>query len=166
MRLYRLTGARYAGDVSGNGAKLQAGRWHNRGHAVVYASVSKALALLEVTVHIGREDLPSDLTWTVLEVPDAMWQDAQRYPSGAVPEEVSASRAFGTAWMEAGIQPVLRVPSALFSETTGSEASDACAWNALIHVGHPKLQEAGGLRVVGTPALKIDERYYSKMLSF
>jgi hypothetical protein len=54
----------------------------------------------------------------------------------------------------------------MFSETTGSEPADRCAWNALIHVGHPKLQEAGGLRVVDTHALKIDERYYSKMLIY
>lgn len=55
-RLYRLINARHADDaLSGEGARRFGGRWNPPGFPVVYASQSRALAVLETFVHLTLE---------------------------------------------------------------------------------------------------------------
>ena len=65
---------RYAADdLSGNGAKATGGRWNALGQAMVYASVSRAMACLETMVHLNASGLPMNRYLVEISVPDALW---------------------------------------------------------------------------------------------
>ncbi|RXK86427.1 RES family NAD+ phosphorylase [Filimonas effusa] len=51
MIVYRFAHAKYAADISGEGAKLWGGRWNNSGIPVLYTSEHISLGLLEVVAN-------------------------------------------------------------------------------------------------------------------
>ena len=51
MLVYRITGKKYANDISGTGAAIFGGRWNKKGTPVLYTGGSKEIALLETIVH-------------------------------------------------------------------------------------------------------------------
>src|SRR6202008_2059462 len=55
MIVYRVTLARHAGDLTGEGARLHGGRWNPPGIPVIYASLSVALASIECFVNTPSE---------------------------------------------------------------------------------------------------------------
>lgn len=55
MDIFRITKAKYANDLSGEGAKLFGGRWNRPGLAVLYTSETRSLALLELIVHFASK---------------------------------------------------------------------------------------------------------------
>lgn len=154
MRLFRLTRARHAGDFSGRGSKLHPGRWNEAGMSVIYASTSRPLALLEVMVHIRRNDFPVDLTWSVLEIPPEWWDDAVVFDD-SVPLDVAVSRAFGASWHAAGNAPLLKVPSAIFP---GRASPENCEWNAVLHAEHAEVRAR--LRCVDVQPFALDSRLH------
>lgn len=70
MLVYRISAPKYAGDLSGNGAKLYGGRWNNKGIAVVYLTSSRAMAMMELLVHLRPEDLQRPYVVMAFEVPE------------------------------------------------------------------------------------------------
>lgn len=69
LNVYRLSAARWAGDLSGEGARFFGGRWNERGTPALYAAHAVSLAMLEILVHVGDiADLPTDYTVTVVEI--------------------------------------------------------------------------------------------------
>ena len=70
MRLYRIGKPKYSKDLKGDGAKLNGGRWNHEGIACIYTAESRALCLLEYSVHVQLADLPKTLCFTIFEVPD------------------------------------------------------------------------------------------------
>ncbi|MFT6181907.1 MAG: RES domain-containing protein [Paracoccaceae bacterium] len=54
---YRLVAPRWAEiPLSGEGSRLYGGRWNSPGHSIVYLSTSRALAALELLVHLTTPD--------------------------------------------------------------------------------------------------------------
>jgi RES domain-containing protein len=100
----------------GEGARAYPGRWNGRGVPMVYASETRALAALEMLVHLEAEDLlasyyvlipadvPDDL---ILSVADPLPPDWNAHPASA------STRAIGDDWVTAGGSAVLAVPSAV-----------------------------------------------------
>lgn len=73
MKVYRIERDKYLKTtLSGTGASLQKGyRWNSLNTRLVYTSESRALAILEVSVHIDLiEDLPNDRYCVEIEIPD------------------------------------------------------------------------------------------------
>lgn len=70
MLLYRISAPEYVGDISGNGARLYGGRWNEKGVAVVYLASSRAMAMMELLVHLNPEDLQRQYVVAVFDVPD------------------------------------------------------------------------------------------------
>ncbi|MEX0720738.1 MAG: RES family NAD+ phosphorylase [Balneolaceae bacterium] len=70
MHLFRITRKKYAGDLSGEGARIYGGRWNRKGVSVIYTSGHESLAALEVLTHTSIADIPKDLEMLVLFVPD------------------------------------------------------------------------------------------------
>ena len=59
MRVYRISRPEYvATALLGNGAALAPGRWNSRGVRLAYTASSVSLAMLEILVHVNREDVP------------------------------------------------------------------------------------------------------------
>jgi RES domain-containing protein len=114
MRVWRLTKTKHAGSAfSGDGARLFSGRWHPRGVPVVYTADSRALAVLELLVHLDPDDL-SDFALVGADVPEDLLEvvnagdldvDWQSRPE--------VLRDFGASWAKSLRSLGLRVPSAV-----------------------------------------------------
>jgi RES domain-containing protein len=111
-----------ADDLSGTGAKITGGRWNEPGHAVVYASETRALACLETLVHLNAGGLPLNRYLVALTIPANVWRQARIETAATLPvgwDADPAGRAsiqFGTAWLRSMGSAVLRVPSIIVPE--------------------------------------------------
>jgi RES domain-containing protein len=116
FRLCRASRPSYDGE----GARLFGGRWNSRGTKVLYMSESRALAVLEVLVHltgtlpdkyvIGSAEIPDELAVGVSETElEENWQTP-------LSEEQALTRRIGDEWSRSGRSAVLRVPSVIVFE--------------------------------------------------
>lgn len=115
MVVYRITGKKYAGDLSGTGSAIYGGRWNRKGTAVIYTGESKEIALLELIVHTPPMIVP-DLDIVTLEIPDdsiteikiedlpGNWMD---YPAPSILAQI------GEDWVKKGETIALKVPSCI-----------------------------------------------------
>lgn len=142
MRVWRLTRVPFARTpFDGVGPARGGGRWNSRGTYVAYAASSRALAILEVLVHINREQAPTDYVFIEAEIPDDAVEtpDVRTLPKGWQGEPPLASlRAIGDGWVRSNRTLALRVPSVVVPEES----------NFLINPGHPR---SGELRILGAP---------------
>lgn len=128
--VYRLVRAARAADAfSGEGARFYGGRWNPLGYPVVYASQSRALAVLETFVHLTLEapsmqfllyeiNLPKAARTTRYHGPVDAWRHA-RTPL--------ASQEAGREWLANGTTLALVVPSVVVPQET----------NYVLNVRHP-----------------------------
>ncbi|MBI5171468.1 MAG: RES domain-containing protein [Candidatus Melainabacteria bacterium] len=56
--------------MDGEGARLFGGRWNSPGLPAIYTSSHLSLAALELLVHLNFDNLPADLVWLKIEVPE------------------------------------------------------------------------------------------------
>lgn len=113
MRVWRLTRAVYASDpLSGNGAAIAGNRWNSPGTRVAYAATTRALAALEMLVHVTRETVPPDMVFVPVDVPDRLVREASGLPAdwADLPYGPDARR-FGDRWVIEGRSLGLLVPS-------------------------------------------------------
>ena len=115
MLVYRITGKKFAKDISGTGAAIFGGRWNKKGIPVLYTGESKEIALLETIVHTPPMLVP-DLAILTLEIPDHSiteikikdlprnWLD---YPAPSILAEI------GNDWIRKGETIALKVPSCI-----------------------------------------------------
>lgn len=68
MELFRLGNCKYSTDLSGEGSRLYGGRWNSVGISTVYFATTRALALLEVLVHLPPNLLPDNFCMSVFEI--------------------------------------------------------------------------------------------------
>src|SRR5271165_2547089 len=133
MRVYRIARPKWASDYTGSGL---AARWNQRGARMIYTSSSLALALLEILVHVRRNQLP-DYVWVTAEIPDARIEILEEIPDD--PAE------YGSGWLERrGAMVALPVPSVILP-----------AVNILLNPGH---SDFANIRWTEPVVLKIDPR--------
>jgi len=117
MQVWRVAKARFATDLSGQGAALYGGRWNRMEHRALYFGLTPAICALETFIHaaevprfplkIVRLGLPDD--------PALYWEPSMtQLPDGwdAKPAD-SPSMNFGTAWLKEGQQLGLLLPSSV-----------------------------------------------------
>ncbi len=136
IRAFRLCKTKFLPSAfSGEGARLNGGRWNSPGMAVVYTSSSLSLATLEVLVHLEDPEAFARLfSWVPLEIPgDLMEQlDPATLPNRWHEDETnSSSQSVGDAWLRSMRTTVLEVPSVV---TPGE-------WNYLLNPAHPRFPE-------------------------
>lgn len=117
MKLFRLTKTRYAAEAwTGAGARDYGGRWNHEGTAMVYATGSASLAVLEVLVHMQEAPGLGNYTLLSVDVPD---DDVQMLDIEALPENWDAAitpdvvQTIGDTWAKEGHSVALAVPSAI-----------------------------------------------------
>ena len=133
---YRIVAPRWAHDaLSGEGARKFGGRWNSPGRALTYLGGSRALAALELLVH-----LPSHLSrakpYRIIEVkiPEKLMA---KYPLKLLPKAwrespfPSITAVIGDEWLEVGGQLAMQVPSVLIPEET----------NILLNPNHPDFKK-------------------------
>jgi RES domain-containing protein len=111
---FRVTRRPYA-DLSGEGARRVGGRWNSPGRAAVYLAESRALAVLEVLVHLDLDAqlIPTD--YVIVTVDFSALEDVPSWMEDgpSLPPSDAECRAVGDAFLDHGRCLVLRVPSIL-----------------------------------------------------
>jgi RES domain-containing protein len=142
--VYRLVRRERADEaLSGEGARLYGGRWNPPGTAVVYASESRALAVLEAFVHLTLEARTMQFLLYAITLPTRV--RVQRYTRRI--RAAAASQNVGRAWVEAGDALALVVPSVIVPQET----------NYVLNVGHPQFQQ---VRTGKPEPFSFDERLW------
>ncbi len=116
-RIARHSGRFRADDLSGGGAKITGGRWNRKGRAVLYASRSIALAMLETLAPTTDAVAVRNAFLVRIVVPAAVWHQRATLDAAAPP----------AAWLAANATPLLQVPSVPVPEES----------NVLINPRHP-----------------------------
>ncbi len=115
MLVYRITGKKYASDLTGIGAAIFGGRWNKKGSPVLYTGENKEIALLETIVHTPSSLIPA-LDIITLEIPDDsittlkitnIPKNWAVYPAPVILSEI------GERWIKEGKTIALKVPSCI-----------------------------------------------------
>ena len=119
MTVYRISRTKHISDLTGEGSRLFGGRWNHKCTACIYNSESRALALLEYTVHNNIDDIPRALSIATIEIPDT---NIYSLPIKSLPgnwQEAPApteTKDLGTALLLSVEHLVIRVPSIVISQ--------------------------------------------------
>ena len=150
MRVWRICRKPYV-DIAldGIGGMYTSGRWHNKGHPIVYTATSAALAALEVLVHVDPLTAPTDLRLLAIELPDDLTTEVLELvslPDGwhSVPAP-TALQSLGSSWLTSGRTAALKVPSAVINVER----------NVLLNPRHPQMQR---VRILSDEAFSFDTR--------
>jgi len=152
MFVYRIVKSAYARDLSGTGPRLYGGRWSPKGVSVIYTSESRALAALELYVHLSRAVMLPGLSVVSIEIPDNVSRKEiavvdlpkgwRAYPA---PTELAA---VGADWIRSRESLLLRVPSAVMPPEH----------NLLINPVHPEMKE---VQIIEIEDYVLDQRLIS-----
>ncbi|MDM0081312.1 RES family NAD+ phosphorylase [Variovorax sp. J31P179] len=149
MRVYRISKPAYVVNaLSGQGAGLYPGRWNSIGVRLAYAAGSVALSMLEMLVHVDKEDVPIGRRLLSYELPDDGVLELRHLPSGwsDLPYSIAVQQT-GDQWLASAASLALRVPSAVARHE----------FNLLINPAHPRFDEVA---LVANEALALDERLF------
>jgi len=116
MILYRIGDCNYVNDLSGTGTRIFGGRWSSKGKPGVYLASSRALAVLEVLVHLQPLFIPDNFCLIEIEVPaDSIEQtDISNLPSNW--KDISSPAAvkkIGDDFLRGKKHLMLQLPSAI-----------------------------------------------------
>jgi RES domain-containing protein len=148
--VWRVTRRPYAANpLTGEGAARAGNRWNSKGVRIAYTSTSRALALLEMLVHVSRETVPSDAVLIPVEVPDNVIAEIVEPPKGW--DEYpgcESSREVGDKWVRDLSSAALLVPSAVLRPEK----------NLLINPAHPDFSK---VRVHAPEESALDPRLFT-----
>ena len=143
--VYRLVRKERAGEaLSGEGVRLYGGRWNPPGAAVVYASESRALAVLETFVHVTLEARTMQFLLYTITLPKRV--RVQRHTRRRAREPAGDQEA-GRSWIDEGVAFALVVPSVIVPQET----------NYVLNVMHPQFAQ---MRIGKPEAFSFDERLW------
>jgi RES domain-containing protein len=151
MIVYRLCKEAYTKDLSGRGAEINGGRWNNKGVPVLYTACSRALAVLEVAVHIPFGIIPKDYFMTLIDVPDSI--SIVKIDITSLPYNwnrnplVKATQYLGDDFLNDITNLIIRVPSATVSGD----------FNYLINPRHPDFQL---IKIISAEPFEFDSRLF------
>lgn len=152
MLVFRIEREKYLNSaLSGIGASLSEGfRWNSISTRIVYTAESRALAILEVSVHLDlQEDLPTDRYLITLEIPDEveiLELDQMDLPlNWDAKPPIIETQLIGDDFVTQQTAAVLKVPSAIVPEE----------FNYLINPLHPDAQK---IKITASKQLLFDAR--------
>lgn len=156
MLVYRIEREKYlSSTLSGIGASMTKGyRWNSLHTKLVYTAESRALATLEVAVHLDlSEDLPSDRHFVEIEIPDdilILEVKVDDLPSDWDSKPpISMTQIIGDDFVEQEEAAVLKVPSSIIPQES----------NYLINPSH---SDAKRIIIKRTSPMDFDNRFKMK----
>jgi RES domain-containing protein len=153
MIVYRVEREKYLQKtLSGIGASMTKGyRWNSLNTKLVYTAESRALATLEVSVHLDlSEDLPSDRYYVEIEIPDEITilevyiEDLPTNWDSNPP--TITTQTIGDDFVIENEGAVLKVPSSIVPQE----------FNYLINPNHPDSKK---IRVISKTLMTFDSRF-------
>lgn len=152
MRVYRIERKKHLETtLRGIGASLTRGyRWNSLNTHLVYTAESRALAMLEVCVHLDISmDLPADRYYVEIDIPDDV--EILELRMEDLPENWDAkppaleTQYIGDDFVNGNSAAVLKVPSAIVPQE----------FNYLINPNHP---DAGKITLISKTLIIFDSR--------
>lgn len=136
---HRIAKTRFSGSheemFSGIGAAMYGGRWNSKGTHMVYASDSRALATLEISVHLKNTATLKAYSVCQIMIPDGLCEEvtAKDLPDGWDEMIVNplVAQSWGDIWLDLGVTPAVKVPSVVMPTE----------WNYLLNPEHPQFPE-------------------------
>jgi RES domain-containing protein len=151
MKVYRLSRAAYANELSGKGASIKGARWNSIGMEMMYTSESRALAMAEVMVHFTVSMAPSDYMMVILEIPnDLIIQEIsiEELPANwNVFPYLSSTQSIGDSFIQENKCAVFKVPSAIVPGE----------FNFLLNPHHPEFKK---ITIQKTEKFPFDSRIF------
>lgn len=153
MRVYRIEREKYLETtLKGIGAAFTEGyRWNSLNTYIVYTAESRALAMLEVSVHLDlNEDLPTDRYYIEVEIPDdieIIELSVKELPKGwDTKPPILETQFIGDDFVKGNNAAVLKVPSSIVPEE----------FNYLINPNHT---DSKRIKVISKKLLQFDKRF-------
>lgn len=156
MRVYRIEREKYLKTtLKGVGAALTEGyRWNSLNTYLVYTAESRALSILEVSVHIDlSEDLPTDRFYVEIDIPEDI--EILELKIDELPENwdskppILETQYIGDDFVNQNNAAVLKVPSSIVPPE----------YNYLINPNHPDSKK---IKVISSQKLVFDGRFKQK----
>lgn len=156
MRVYRIEREKYLDTtLSGVGASLSRGfRWNSFNTRLVYTAESRALATLEVAVHLDlSEDLPTDRYYVEIDIPDSLLilevniDDLPDLWDSKPP--LLLTQIIGDDFVNSSDAAILKVPSSIVPQES----------NYLINPNHP---DARKIKIIERTRMMFDSRFKIK----
>jgi len=153
MIVFRIEREKYLNTtLSGTGAAMSKGyRWNSFNTKLVYTAESRALATLEVSVHLDlNEDLPVDRYYVEIEIPDNITM--LEVHINDLPEDWNSkpptmtTQTIGDDFIQYNEAAVLKVPSSIVPEE----------FNYLINPNHPDSRK---IKVIRSYNMNLDTRF-------
>lgn len=156
MKVYRIEREKYLDTtLQGVGAASTEGyRWNSLNTYLVYTAESRALATLEVSVHLDfTEDLPTDRFYVEIDIPDDI--EILELSIDQLPENwdskppILETQYIGDDFVSQKDAAVLKVSSSIVPSE----------YNYLINPNHP---DSAKIKVISTQKLQFDNRLKQK----
>ncbi len=115
-KVYRMTKAVFARDLSGTGAAKYGGRWNPKGTYVLYTASSAALSMLEWLAHVNERDMDEQYCLTTFLLPEESTKkitEKDLPPNWQNVPPPTTLAEIGRKFVEDGVFLVLEVPSVL-----------------------------------------------------
>ena len=119
MIVYRIGRTKRAHDLTGEGSRINGGRWNHQLTSCIYTSESRALALLEYSVNVNIDEIPRALSFTIFEIHGTEIYELKTEDLPGNWRDVpapSSTKDFGTALLKAAKKPVLKIPSIIIPD--------------------------------------------------
>ena len=159
MVVFRIEREKYLEiTLTGIGASMTDGyRWNSLNTKIVYTSETRALATLEVSVHLDlSEDLPNDRYFVEIEIPDditILEVQLQDLPvSWDAKPPSSSTQTIGDDFVFYNEAAILKVPSSIIPQE----------FNYLLNPNH---KDASRIKVLSKTKMKFDSRLKMKMVN-
>ena len=152
MIVFRIEREKYLNTaLSGIGASISEGyRWNSLNTRIVYTADTRALATLEISVHLDlSEDLPNDRYYVEIEIPDEI--DIQEVALEDLPDDWSSkpptltTQTIGDDFVNYNDSAILKVPSSIVPQE----------FNYLINPKHP---DSSKIKILSVSKMIFDSR--------
>ena len=149
MNVYRICKDIHSHDLTGKGAELFGGRWNKKGTPLLYTSGSRALAVLEMLVHVPPNLIPKNLSIVTIDVPDIL--KIHSLEKNSLPKKWNTFPAplelhdIIAKWLKSNTSVVIKVPSAIVNKED----------NFLLNPNH---KDYNKIKIITAEKFRIDKR--------
>ncbi len=150
MIVYRLSTAKYADDLSGEGARLYGGRFNPVGIPALYTSENISLCILEILVRASRLTIPDSYTLISIEIPDTDIREIKlKKLKNDWQNDLDYTQGIGEDFLKENKEMCLKVPSAVIP----------IEHNYILNPSHAGFKK---VKIIGTQLLQLDKRLFKK----